>query len=54
MVDAEWNAWYNREDIPGYRTVPDVRTRDASVCWKVKSTSATSPHRSQAQCVMPR
>ena len=23
-VDAEWNAWYNGEYIPGYRTVPGV------------------------------
>ncbi len=23
-VDAEWNAWYNDEYIPGYRTVPGV------------------------------
>ncbi len=23
-VDAEWNAWYNNEYIPGYRTVPGV------------------------------
>jgi len=23
-VDATWNAWYNREYIPGYRTVPGV------------------------------
>ena len=23
-VDAEWNAWYNGEYVPGYRTVPGV------------------------------
>ena len=23
-VDAEWNAWYNNEYIPGYRKVPGV------------------------------
>jgi antibiotic biosynthesis monooxygenase (ABM) superfamily enzyme len=23
-MDAEWNAWYNGEYIPGYRTVPGV------------------------------
>ncbi len=23
-IDAEWNAWYNDEYIPGYRTVPGV------------------------------
>jgi hypothetical protein len=23
-VDSEWNAWYNGEYIPGYRTVPGV------------------------------
>jgi len=23
-IDAAWNAWYNREYIPGYRTVPGV------------------------------
>jgi hypothetical protein len=23
-VDTEWNAWYNTEYIPGYRTVPGV------------------------------
>ena len=23
-IDAEWNAWYNGEFIPGYRTVPGV------------------------------
>jgi hypothetical protein len=23
-IDAEWNAWYNGEYIPGYRTVPGV------------------------------
>ena len=23
-ADAEWNAWYNGEYIPGYRTVPGV------------------------------
>ena len=23
-VDAAWNAWYNDEYIPGYRTVPGV------------------------------
>ena len=23
-LDAEWNAWYNDEYIPGYRTVPGV------------------------------
>lgn len=23
-VDREWNEWYNREYIPGYRTVPGV------------------------------
>jgi hypothetical protein len=23
-VDADWNAWYNGEYIPGYRTVPGV------------------------------
>ena len=23
-VDTAWNAWYNREYIPGYRTVPGV------------------------------
>ena len=23
-VDSEWNAWYNTEYIPGYRTVPGV------------------------------
>ena len=24
-VEAEWNAWYNNEYIPGYRKVPGVR-----------------------------
>src|SRR5580693_4582479 len=23
-VDAEWNAWYSREYVPGYRKVPGV------------------------------
>jgi hypothetical protein len=23
-IDAEWNAWYNNESIPGFRTVPGV------------------------------
>lgn len=23
-IDAEWNAWYNGEYVPGYRTVPGV------------------------------
>jgi len=23
-VEAEWNAWYNNEYIPGYRKVPGV------------------------------
>src|SRR5690349_15446533 len=23
-IDADWNAWYNREYVPGYRTVPGV------------------------------
>jgi hypothetical protein len=23
-IDAEWNAWYNGEYIPGYRKVPGV------------------------------
>ena len=24
QIDAEWNAWYNGEYVPGYRTVPGV------------------------------
>jgi hypothetical protein len=23
-IDAEWNAWYNGEYVPGYRKVPGV------------------------------
>jgi len=38
-VEAEWNAWYNGEYIPGYRTVSGVIYARDIVCSKASSAT---------------
>jgi hypothetical protein len=56
-VDAEWNAWYSREYVPGYRTVYEFASTAVpeSPEWKEQQqhSSPNSPRMRQAMTHAP-